>query len=72
MLISLFTKNIPIQTRIRAIIVLLLNMFSFRNIADNIEPNTGVKKLKTAILPTLLYFKSNVQRQNAIADNNPM
>ena len=64
----LFTKKIPIQTKTRAIRVLTLNIFSSKNIDDNIVPKTGIKKLKTAIFPTLLYLRSSVHNENAVAD----
>ena len=45
-------------------------MFSLRTIADNIVPKTGIKKLKTEITPTLLYFKSCDHSAKATEDNN--
>lgn len=36
---------------------------------ESIAPETGIRKLKTETWPTLLYFKSKDQRENAVADN---
>ena len=60
---------IPKHTSRSATAFFKCNIFSPRNIEDKIEPETGIKKLKMAMDPTLLYFKSVVHIENATAES---
>ena len=43
---------------------------SFKNIAENTTPNTGIEKLYTAILPTGLYLISSAHILKATVESN--
>ena len=64
------TIQIPKHTSKSAAKFFNSNIFSLKKIDESRAPNTGIKKLKIVIEPTLLYFSNKAHRVKAAEDNN--